>query len=369
MPTSKNILYVGPYRQSDGWGLASKDYLLSLLTTNHNVASVPIYLNRSAICKISDKEILDSENVSFSSYDIVIQQNLPQCFAKVGHDNKNIGMLFLENNKLVSDGCFNLNTLDEIWVTTEKEQKCLSNSKVNTPSKKVSHPLPTESIKNCLNNNITKKDNSYKFYFIGEYIQRKNIKDIVAAFHLEFHPSEPVELIIKTSLPGLDPNSSEEKIRSDFDQIKKRLRIRSNFRNEVIITEKLSEEKLFMLHRSCDCFVSASYGEAFCRPAAEALCFGNPVILAQNIGAVEMCDKEDCGVVSCQEQPVIMEDNSYISGIDMYNGYETWSVPSILDLQKQMRSAYETRAKVDGSKYIDKFSYKNIGSILCQYIQ
>ena len=47
MPIAKNILFVGPYRQADGWGFASHDYLMSLLTTEHNIASAPIYLNPS----------------------------------------------------------------------------------------------------------------------------------------------------------------------------------------------------------------------------------------------------------------------------------------------------------------------------------
>jgi len=74
-------------------------------------------------------------------------------------------------------------------------------------------------------------------------------------------------------------------------------------------------------------------------------------------------------LVSCQEQPVIMQDYSYLGGIDMYNGEETWSIPSVLELKRQMRLAFENRPQVDSSKYLSRFSYENIGQNICQYIQ
>lgn len=371
--TAKNILYVGPYRQADGWGLAAQGYLLSLLSTHHNVVSVPIYLNASSVASITNKQILEAEERVLSGYDLIIQKSLPQAMIYNG-SAKNIGMFFLENNKLVSDSVQNLNAMDELWVTSIKEQKCLTNSGVSTPTHIVSHPLPTEDMRNIqqkeLRVNFGKPvDDEYKFYFIGEHIQRKNIKDIVAAFHLEFDVTEPVRLIIKTSIPGVSPKAAEYQIKQELDLLKQKLRIRNKFKDEIIITEKVSQSQLFSLHNACDCFVSTSYGEAFCRPAAEALCFGKHAILAANIGVLDSAEAGDCSIIGCQEQPVIVENTTYLAGLDMYNGYETWSVPSILDLQKHMRQAYTNRPQVDKEKYLNKFSYQNIGNILCQYIQ
>ena len=66
MQTAKNILYIGPYRQNDGWGYAARDYLLSLLTTEHNISAVPIYLNYSAAYQISNPLIQKAEKESFN---------------------------------------------------------------------------------------------------------------------------------------------------------------------------------------------------------------------------------------------------------------------------------------------------------------
>lgn len=373
MPTSKDILYIGPYRQNDGWGLAAYGYLLSLLETHHNIHCVPIYLSQS-IRDINHPKILAAENSHKKSYDIIIQKALPMAICPNNYA-KNIALIVLENNLLYSDGISNLQRMDQIWVPSNKEIRCLKNSGIKNETHAIMQAIPTEEImaikqqnaKITFSSPITQK--SYKFYFIGEHIQRKNLKDIIIAFHTEFDIDEPVSLIIKTSVPGMNDSDALRKVKNDIIGIKKSLRTRQNFKEEVIITNRLSDQHLFSLHNSCDCCISVSYGEAFCRPIAEAVCFGNPVILTNGIGACEMINDEDKLIVKTQEQPVIMEDMSHVSGLDMYNANETWSIPSILDLKKQMRKAFQDQKKVDSQIYLDKFSYKNIGKILCQFIQ
>lgn len=373
MGTPKNILYVGPYRQNDGWGLAAKGYLLSLLTTNHNITCVPIYLNNSAACDINDPTILAAESQTSKNYDIIIQKALPPAICPNSYA-KNIALIVLENNLLYSDGLTNLKQMDEIWVPSNKERQCLQNSGIKNLTRAIMQPVPVYEIQKAINKNIKISFNhsiiekSYKFYFIGEYIQRKNLQDIIVAFHTEFDLDEPVSLIIKTAIPGMSPNQSLKQIEEDIKQIKKRLRIRNNFKQEIIITDRLSEDQLFSIHHSCDCFISVSYGEAFCRPAAEAVCFGNPVILTKNIGIEEMIEDNDKLIVSTQDQPVLVNNPSQMGGLDMYNANETWSIPSVLDLKKQMRVAFEKQPRVLSETYINKFSYENIGKLLCQFI-
>jgi glycosyltransferase involved in cell wall biosynthesis len=373
MATSKNILYIGPYRQNDGWGLAAKGYLLSLLSTEHNISSVPIYLNASSACDILEKNILSSENRVLREYDLIIQKALPPAICPNKYA-KNIALTVLENNLIYSDGIQNLKSVDEIWVPSNKEIQCIKNSNIDTPTRSIMQPIPTQDINDIIKRNLRIGFNSkivdrcYKFYFIGEYIQRKNLHDIIVAFHTEFDLSEPVSLIIKTSIHGMTPQQSLLQIQNDIHTIKQKFRTRKNFKEEIILTDRLSQEQLFSIHQTCDCFISVSYGEAFCRPAAEALCFGKPIIITPNIGIAEMVDEGDKIMVGVQEQPVLMNSPSSIGGLDMYNANETWSIPSILDLKRAMRNAFETKPSVDGSKYITKFSYNNIGKILCQYI-
>jgi hypothetical protein len=259
--------------------------------------------------------------------------------------------------------------MDEIWVISENEKDTLLNSGIKVPVRAISQPIDTSYISNMttsftLNNYV---DKYFKFYTIGEYIQRKNFNDVITAFHLEFDITEPVALIIKTS--SGDPNRLFNSIKDSCTKIKNSLRIGKTFHEEIIFTHKMPPEQLSAIHNYGDCFISASYGEAFCRPAAEALCNGKYCILSSNIGVNQSIDSEDHSVIECCAQPVILDDPSWIGHMDIYKGNETWYKPSIIDLRKKMRMAFENRPKVDKNKYLERFSYKYIGKSLCQFLQ
>lgn len=366
MPTNNNILYIGPYRQNDGWGLASRDYLLSMSTCAKNVSAHPIYLYHSIEQNIPNI-IKTMETNRFAEYDTIIQHCLPFAMTKIG-SQKNIGMLFLENQKFNSHSINNLNAMDEIWVSSNLEKENLEKAGIIKPVFKVGHAIDvngTQKIEQSIkfNKNI---EHHYKFYVIGEYIQRKNIKDVVAAFHLEFDTTDPVSLIIKTSLSGVDSKVLANEIKKQCHDIKQSLRIRKQFHPEIIITERLNVGQLNALHQLCDCFVMASYGEAFCRPAAEALCNGKYCILSANMGVNEAIDRADYSEIECFAQPVILENASYIGAMDIYNGHEDWYQPSINSLRQHMRQAFINRPTVDKTKYMERFSYNTIGQNICQ---
>ena len=364
-----NTLFIGPYRQNDGWGLASKDYLLSLLYYNDNITSHPLYLANNIERNIP-QSIRISEQTKYDHYDIIIQHSLPFGMTKK-YGAKNIGLLFLENQKFHSDSVFNMNSLDEIWVSSNLERNSLLSGGVTVPIKKASHDIDTEVLKKIDTNMKFSQDlqQTYKFYVIGEYIQRKNIKDIVTAFHLEFDITEPVSLIIKTSLSGAKPKDLSGVIKNQCSKIKQSLRLRKKYHEEIIITDRLTTEQLNGLHSMCDCFVMASYGEAFCRPIAEALCHNNYCILSSNLGINEDLDAGDFGAIDCYPQPVILDDPSYMGDMDIYNGNEIWYHPSVVSMRQHMRQAFESRPKIDGAKYMNKFSYQTVGNHLCQLLQ
>ena len=71
-----NILFIGPYRQNDGWGNAAKSYIRALSKIDSvNLCIRPIYMG-SSTCEI-DEDIIEFEYNSFDEYDIVIQNVLP----------------------------------------------------------------------------------------------------------------------------------------------------------------------------------------------------------------------------------------------------------------------------------------------------
>lgn len=356
---NKNILYIGPYRQKDGWGLAAKDYILSLKEINNNIHCQPVYMSNNIDSDI-DPKIKYLENNHLSNYDIVIQNVLPMMMTRT--HLYNIGLLFVENQNFTSTSVHNLNLMDEIWVSSKLEKKSLIDGGVKKPIKVIGHAIKVE--KNNKSIFTEELKDHYKFYFIGEYIQRKNIKDLVTAFHLEFDITEKVSLVLKLS------GCSDEQVRKDINNIKAKLRTKKYFHNELLITNNLTDYQMSSLHNSCDCFVVTSYGEAFCRPAAEALCNGNYLISSFNIGILDYVNNKDVDVIECYPSPVMLDHPETMAQLDIYNGNEVWYLPNILDLRKKMRSAFENRkSNTNENMYMEQFSYQTIGQKICSLMQ
>jgi glycosyltransferase involved in cell wall biosynthesis len=364
----KNILYIGPYRQNDGWGLAAKDYIKAL-SMIANVHCQPLYLSANIDYSI-DHHLSALENNVRPSYDIVIQHCLPMNMTKTSLYN--IGLLFVENQNFFSDSVYNLNMMDEVWVSSQQEKNSLEAGGVTTKIFVIGHPIDTQKLTKQYHNRCFDHilDDHYKFYFIGEYIQRKNINTIIAAFNNEFDLTEKVKLVIKTNIPGATEKQAKDSITQNINAVKKSLRVKRKFHDEIIITSRLTDQDLLNLHYNCDCFITTSYGEAFCRPAAEAACCGNYIISSNNIGVLDYIDHTDRAIIKCIEDIVLLSNPDEMGSLDIYNAKETWLIPSAYDLSKLMRSAYENKAKaINKNKYIEVFSYRNISNNICHRYQ
>jgi glycogen synthase len=117
-----------------------------------------------------------------------------------------------------------------------------------------------------------------------------------------------------------------------------------------------------------------SYGESFCRPAAEALCLGKNPIVNKNTGMKDFINNENGFLVNSYKTPVILDHHPIAGNNDYYNANQYWYKIDIYDLMAKMRQAYTMHKKHNdswkekskigiGSKEI--FSYETIGKNLC----
>lgn len=371
-----NILFVGPYRQNDGWGNATRDYIRALSTnTTNSITAQPIYLS-SHDANFSDEQILSLEKSRYENYDVVIQQTLPECFSVNRTFKQNIGITMLETNNYKDSSIIqSINRLDELWVPSSQEKNTLQKSGVKIPIKIISQPIDTQYITSLSDYKLKLNpilDNFFKFYFIGEYNYRKNLYDLITAFHLAFSYEERVCLIIKTAIPGSKPQQSRQKIEQEIDNFKKTLNISNKYKKEILITENLTYKDVIGLHNVCDCFVMPSYGESFCRPAAEALLCGKTPIVNSNTGMTDFINTDNGFLIKNHATPVICSPRPLSSSFDMYTSNEHWYKPDIYDLVDKLRTVYENKNSQQikdkqeaGRKSVDQFSYSEIGKKLC----
>lgn len=377
-----NILFIGPYRQSDGWGNASRNYLKALTMTKYNISARPVYLNNQKTYeKFYDEYILRAENNSSNKYDVVIQNGLPHLFRRFGK-SINIGISFFETTIKNTPWPRSIDIMDMMWVSSSYE-KFIVDSACNTEVKLVGIPYDISVYKKDISYNsvIEKNPDSFYFYFIGENIKRKNIRALLTAFHLEFRPYEKVDLVLKVNSVGKDGNSVSSEINTFINMIKDDIGMykdKSLYKKEIIITEFLEKKSLSGLHRDCDCFVMPSSGEGFCMPAFDAILNDSWVIANKNSGMFDYIEHDYNGyLINSTISPAIAEDKPLQF---LYNGRDYWHEIQVDDLRLLMRRAYENKEEIKlklknniSSKIIQHYSYetvsKTIESILDNYVK
>jgi glycosyltransferase involved in cell wall biosynthesis len=116
----------------------------------------------------------------------------------------------------------------------------------------------------------------YRFYYIGAWAIRKNVEGVIRAYLRSFSPQDNVELVIQSS--GAADSAC------DIARIATGLTLEQmppvRFSNQ-----RVSDAQLREIHRSCQCFVTATRGEAWNLPAFDAMLHGNHVIAPAGMGS------------------------------------------------------------------------------------
>ena len=368
------ILYLGHYKEFGGWSQAATDNILALDSVGVDVVCRNVTLTQDK--QDVHPRILELEKKDSKGCDICIQHVLPHHY--VGSDEFKKTIAFMETETLNIkhlNWFYQMDLMDEVWVANETSKQCLESHKITPPVKVVHHTCDVSKYnKRYSEISIPQMENTFKFYYVGDFNDRKNLESIVTCFHSEFEEYENVSLALKFNKFGLNPQELNAKVVDYLTEIKKKLRIRNNYKQEVIITDKVPEESLFSLHQYCDCFVCPSHGEAWSIPTLEAMAFGNTPIASKFGGPCEFIDKGNWrtgtlidGVYSCCKSV----DSAFP---DLFSSKEYWFQPCEKQIREQMRRYYESwqkdpvgytqRNRVAGLKQVEKFSYTNIGNIL-----
>ena len=359
------VLYVGHYNESSGWGQAARDYILALNKVGIDVVPRAINLGLSdfpvpnLIRKLEQKDL--------AGCNIIIQHVLPHYMVYDSCFKKNIGFFVVETKNIEHTKWIdNLNLMDELWVPCWE----MTELKLKPPIHVVPHTCDiTEFQRTYPALNIEKTKDKFVFYFIGQYNRRKHITAILRAFHNEFYPTEPVELVLKVNRYGMNPAELANEINGLTHGVKENLNLYQDikrYKQELVITVNIPRDELLSLHATCDCFVCASFGEAFCLPAWDAMAMGN-LVIAGNTGGPKDYIKPSYLVEGTYE-PVFGERDCFDS---FGSSRELEFHISILDLQRKMRMAYENNDPVVRNRNqinAQQYDYEMVGNQMKELI-
>lgn len=364
------VLYIGHYKEASGWGQVARDYILALDSVGIDVVPRSIKLDNPNFplpTRLIELEQKESKNCN-----ICIQHVLPHFMKYDGYFKKNIGLFELETNNIkYTSWPSHLNLMDEIWVPCAEMK---DNAKINGIEKQcrvIPHTFNIEKYNKKYDKlDIPDCNNSFTFYFIGEYNRRKHVGALIRAFHSEFTPGEPVTLLLKINRSGMSENELSEDIKNLCNKIKQNLRLyqdQQDYKSEIIITRYISDDDMMKLHSTCDCFVMPSFGDAWNIPCWEAMAMGNPAI-ATKVGGMRdyITSYENGFLINAIEEPIIGVDES-LPGFG--TGREMWHNISIKELMEKMRLIYENRQLYNnmsklGIEKSKMYSYEKIGNLM-----
>jgi hypothetical protein len=116
----------------------------------------------------------------------------------------------------------------------------------------------------------------FRFYYVGAWTARKNTHGLIRAFSREFTPDDKVELVVHS--PGVSVESFTAALVATGLEQHEQPSIR-------LSNQHVSDANLHgLIHDGCDCFVTATRGEAWNLPAFEAMLAGRMVIAPAGMG-------------------------------------------------------------------------------------
>tara|TARA_R110002096_G_scaffold15866_4_gene54567 strand:+ start:568 stop:1692 length:1125 start_codon:yes stop_codon:yes gene_type:complete len=365
------ILYVSHHKEGTGWGQAAVDYIMAMDAAGLDIVPRAVKINR----RNSDvpKRILQLEQKSSKGCDVCIQHVLPHMMEYSNKFDKNIALYATETDNFNSTSWSRyINNMDEAWVINSDAKKASLDSGVNVPIKIVPHASDISKFgRDYPVIDLPNSDTNFTFYFIGDMNKRKNLEAFIKAFHIEFGVNEPVTILIKTNSEGLSPEDCAAAVKTLCMRVKKELKLHkdvNSYKEDYIITDYLSEDNIYGIHNSCDCFVMPSYGEAWCIPAFDAMGFGKTPICT-NAGGMKDFIGDGGILVDGRKEPVTDMGGFF----DLNNAKENWTSIDINALRKSMREVYNLH-KTNNKRYFDmkkngfkkakKYSYKKIGHLI-----
>ena len=323
------VLYIGNYKDGTGWASAGANNIIALHKAGVDV--VPRAITFEQTQQDYPQIIKDLEKKSTEGCDICIQHTLPYLYS---YDSryKNIGYLAVETSNF-SDTKWQhyANLMDEIWVPSDAAKEACISSGVIKPVKVAPHSLDIKGYEDAGGGNqITELQSTFNFVFVGEFIERKNLKALIQAFNMEFDYYEPVNLFIKTSKTSL------ENIQKYIKDIQSGLKIRNRYKEHIVVVGRLTKQDYMSVLGQCHSFVMPSRGEAFCIPALEAMALKMPVIHTAKTGMDDFCVGH---AVSSRSTPC-WGAMSTLSNLD--TARSDWREIDIRELCSAMRQAYRS---------------------------
>ncbi len=366
------VLYLGHYKEGTGWSYAAINNILALNTLDIDLVTRNIPLTKELEVP---EQILELEKKDLQDVDVCIQHLLPHHLVGTTKFKKNIAYFAGETNtlKYSSNWLQSLMMMDEVWVPCDQNAVNLKDDGIQKV-KVVPHTFDISDYKK-----IDKvgsdgiPNHTFKFYYIGDMNDRKNLNSVIKCFHTAFSKSDQVDLILKIS-SHLPQDQAVASISQTIENIKKEMRLYANlhdYKNEHVITRRLNDYEMKSLHSMCDCYLCPSHGEGWSIPAFEAMAYGNTPICSKDGGPESFIDpsNKSTGTLINGVKKICNHQNSAFKFLG--TAREFWFEPDDEEIISAMKYYVKNKNSIDrtqGYENASNYSYKNVSKTMLEFI-
>ncbi len=281
---NKTILYIAPIYDGTGYAHLANNTILTLDAAGYDVYVRKVKLTGQKV--EPPRRVLELEEKELpSQIDITIQHMLPPLMTYNKSGGKNIGYFHCETNDFSASGWqHHLNMMDEVWVSCPENMEACVKSGVKRPIKVATAGYWPTQYQHKIDENFRKSlgigNKTVVFYTIGDFSERKGIKNLIECYLRSFSNIDDVVLVLKTYVDGKHPQESLKITQNAIDDCKKNLRLTSNnnFPRIIVLPEYMDESMIYNLHAASDIFITLEVGAAWNIPAVEAWNHGNYVM-------------------------------------------------------------------------------------------
>ncbi len=357
---------VGAFVDNSGYGEANRHDLAALLSAGIEVTTeIPRFSREiTDFGKLADLATQrDGKRIDYKIKIIHVTPNILRKYLEAG--KYHIARVIWETTRLPPDFSEPLKEVDEIWTASEYTKKAILNSGVKKPIYIIPEAIDTTEDYSALPVYVSGQEDTYKFYSIFEYTERKNPRALLEAFWTEFRNDEKISLTIKTFVDNFQPEKKRE-ILADMKNLKNELGFKW-YPPVFLFNRLLDRYQIYRFHKSFDCFVSAHRGEGWGIPQMEAMLVGNPVI-STNCGGIHeyLQNDEHAKLIPYKVIPLAGNNRNQ----QWYLPDQNWAEIDAAKLRAAMREVYSNQQQARNmgaraSAYVkDKFSLEAVGKYM-----
>jgi glycosyltransferase involved in cell wall biosynthesis len=349
---------------NSGYAEAARNYVLAIHKAGYPITLSPISFEATRPELGEDGPLLYSLINKPVPYDKVITHCTPDLWANAlreeSYSSYKIGYTVWETSKLHPAWVEAGNGVNEIWLPCDWNMEVFKESGISVPLLKIPHALEIPDLSSVPDYNIPGvTDNTYVFYSIFQWQERKNPYGLLCAYSAAFSGVEDVILVLKTYYR--DQSKDADQIRSLVLDFRKFLNL-PNYPKMFLVVENLSSEAMASLHKRGDCFVLLQRSEGWGLPHFEAASCGNPVITPAYGGQTEFLNPNNSYLLDYTLTPV-----GGMSWSPYYLGDQFWCEPDMKQAIETMQHVYVNREEAASKGQLaqafikDNFTWDKIG--------